>query len=179
MRTLIVCLLMLITSGCDQKLEAPVEVSEKSKISRVFQSNPEINQVQIKTPETEIDGITEKALVFERKVGEDGESFEFDLKGKVHQQLNDVNRGRIVIKFDDGEILSFSKSSSGMISTVIDVSLTLDGILMGLFAKNEDLIKSLKKKRVTSFYLEGFSTEVPKSEAEAFRKDFNTILSMK
>jgi hypothetical protein len=34
-----------------------------------------------------IDGITDKALVFERKIGEDGESFQFDFKGKAGQAV--------------------------------------------------------------------------------------------
>jgi hypothetical protein len=178
MRKLIVCLLILVTYGCVQKQDTTVEIADSAKISRVFQSYPEINQVWISTPKTEIDGVTEKSLVFKRKIGEDGESFEFELNRKVEQSLDNVNKERVVIKFDDGKTLSYSKNSSGMISMVID-GYTLKGILMGSFNKNKDLINCLKNKRVKSFSIEGFDTVVTTTEADTFLKDFNTVLIMK
>ena len=184
MRKLIVCLLIMVTYGCVQKQDTTVdmadtvEMDDGAKISRVFRGNPEINQVWISTPKAEIDGVTEKSLVFKREIGEDGESFEFELKRKVKQSLDNVNKDRVVIKFDDGKTLSYSKNSSGMISMVID-RYTLRGILMGSFNKNKDLINCLKNKRVKSFSLEGFDTDVTTIEADSFLKDFNTVLTMK
>ncbi len=178
MRKLIVCLLILVTYGCVQKQDTPVEIADSAKISRVFQGNPGINQVWISTPETEIDGFTKKALFFKRKIGEDGERFEFELNGKVTQSLDNVNKERIVIKFDDGQTFAYSKRSTRIISMVLD-GLNFYGYLSGEFDKNKDLINSLKKKRVNSFSLEGFNTDLTTKEADAFLKDFNTVLTMK
>jgi cytochrome c556 len=42
-KVLLVVLLMAIVCGCEQKMDAPVEVADRAKILRVFQSNSEIN----------------------------------------------------------------------------------------------------------------------------------------
>jgi hypothetical protein len=60
-------------------------------------------------------------------------AFSLTLKGRLAKQLNAVNKGRIVIKFEDGKSLSYSNSTieSGRISIVIDVTSALNGTIKG------------------------------------------------
>lgn len=178
--------------GCYQgSQEMPTGIDEgvnRTKITRFYQSNPMINQVQIRTPLSDTVGteLVDKSLVFQKNIGENDTSFELHLNGRNDERLNDVNKNRIVIHFDDDKDIEYSNNSSHGVSMVFDNGVkgvagnigTINGVLMGDMKRDKYLIESLSKRNIVSFSLEGFKTDVAVQEAEAFRKNMNTVLGM-
>ncbi|TNJ36767.1 hypothetical protein FGF66_11530 [Chlorobaculum thiosulfatiphilum] len=167
----------------------PDEGINRTKISRFFQSNPVINKVQIRTPLSDAVAteFINKLIVFQRNIGEDDEDFELYLNGRNNQELNDVNKGRIEIYFADGKVFKYSKKSSRVNSMVFDDGLkgiagnigTIHAVLMGNIEYEKLLIEHMKKKKILSFTLEGFETKITDKEADEFRKNINTVMTMK
>jgi hypothetical protein len=181
--------------GCEENTKAPLPYSgpdegdNKLKISRFFQSNPMINEVQIRTPLDDLSegNMVKRVIVYKRNIGDDHEYFEITLNGRNDIKLNDVNKGRIEINFEGGKTFSYSSKSSSLISSmvfddgvkILDEIGTIRGVLIGSKNRNAKLIDCLQHKRVLSFTLEGFNTVVSAPEAELFRKDVMTVMSMK
>lgn len=193
-RVVLTFLMAVFFVGCSQdKPELPTlgpdEGINGTKINRSFHAHPMINQVVIRTPLTDALGsdFIDKVLVFKKKIGEDDVTFDLELNGRNDQKLNDVNKGRIVICFDDGKVFEYSKKSVGIISIVLDYGIkgsagnigTISGVLMGSTIRDRELIYHLKRNNVTSFSLESFETVITKLEAEDFRKNVNTVMDMK
>ncbi len=183
-------LCLAVISGCEKEPPLPLRDDEGvngASISRVFQSNPAINEVQIRTPLTEEAAgkiFMKKVLVFHRKIGADKEYFELDLNSRINVSLDNANKNRIGIKFENGKVFSFDNNSRKALSMVLELIKGSDGIgringiLSGPKDNNKDLINHLKTKKVTSFSLEGMKTEVTKAESEVFLKDVNSVIEM-
>jgi hypothetical protein len=165
----------------------PDEGVNRTKISRFFQSNLMINEVQIRTPLSDAiaNDFIDKVIVFQRKIGENDEHYELYLNGRNTHKLNDVNRGRIEIYFDDGKVFKYSNESlSNGVPMIFDdgvkgVAGYIGTIRGDLIVSEIALIEELKKKKIVSFTLEGFKTKVTDQEAEEFRKNINTVMTMK
>jgi hypothetical protein len=179
--------------GCQDQLPqnetqlGPDEGINRTKISRFFQSNPMINEVQIRTPLSNAvaTDFIDKVIVFQRKKGVGNEHYELHLNGRNNEKLNDVNRGRIEIYFEDGKVFKYSGDSlTGETSMIFDngvkgVAGYIGTIQGNLLFTDRALVEKLKKKKIVSFTLEGFKTIVTDQEAEEFRKNINTVMTMK
>lgn len=156
------------------------EGSNRLIISRFYNSNPLINQVEIRTPLSEyVDGVmVDKKFVYIKIIRAESEDFNVEFKIKNAKELSDVNFNKIFIEFEDGEKFSYSKKSN-MITSIVYTYDSLYGNLFGVIDYNKKLVKKLQSQRVKRFCLENQCIKLDLSEAEILRKDIVSVMRMK